>query len=127
MKDIKHDMFLGDDGYLFEKARQLRGHETEAEKLLWSKLCKKQLEVKFRRQHPIYTYVVDFYCHSHRLIIEVDGPIHETMEAKFNDSVRSEAFREFNIEILRFTNNEVLSDIEAVIQQIRIHLSKHTS
>ena len=82
--------------------------------------------MRFRRQHPIYTYVVDFYCHSHRLIIELDGPLHETEEAKFNDSVRSLAFKEFNIEILRFTNNEVLFDIEAVLRKISMHLNKHT-
>ena len=127
MNDIKHDMFLGADGYLFEKARQLRNQETKAEKLLWSKLCKNQLGVRFRRQHPIYSYVVDFYCHSHKLIIEVDGPEHETEEGKFNDNIRSQAFKEFDIEILRFTNNEVLFDIETVLQKISIQLSKHTS
>ena len=74
----------------------------------------KQLAVKFRRQHPLYEYVVDFYCHSHRLVIEVDGPVHNIEGANFNDSIRSEAFKEFKIEIIRFTNNEVLFDIENV-------------
>ena len=125
MKDYKRDLFLGADGYLFEMARLLRRSETEAEKLLWSKLCAKQLGVKFRRQHPLYEYVVDFYCHSHRLVIEVDGPIHIMEGVNFDDNVRSQAFKEFKIEIIRFTNTEVLLDIDNVIERIRVHLNKH--
>jgi very-short-patch-repair endonuclease len=124
MTDRKHDMFLGADGHLFEMARQLRLHETVAEKLLWLRLCNNQLGVKFRRQHPIYTYVVDFYCHSCSLVIEVDGSVHCTREAEFNDSVRTKAFTEFNIEVMRFTNDEVLSDIETVLDKVRLHLKK---
>jgi very-short-patch-repair endonuclease len=124
MRDRKHDMFLGADGHLFEMARQLRLQETEAEKLLWSRLCKNQLGVKFRRQHPIYTYVVDFYCHSCRLVIEVDGFVHSTREAQFNDSIRTKAFTEFNIEVMRFTNEEVLFDIETVLEKVGLHLKK---
>ena len=73
MKDYKDKLFLGANKFLFDMAGQLRRDETKAEKLLWSKLRNKQLGVKFRRQHPLYSYIVDFYCHSHRLVIEVDG------------------------------------------------------
>lgn len=124
MRDRKHDMFLGADGHLFAMARQLRLHETEAEKLLWSRLCNKQLGVKFRRQHPIYNYVVDFYCHSGRLVIEVDGLVHSTREAELNDKVRTQAFTEFNIEVMRFTNDEVLFEMETVLHKVRLHLKK---
>jgi cyclase len=75
-------MFLGANPNLFAVAKELRLHETEAEKLLWSKLSHKQLGVRFRRQHPIYSYVADFYCHSCKLVVEVDGPIHDTEENK---------------------------------------------
>jgi cyclase len=125
MKDYKRDLFLGADGYMFEMARLLRRNETEAEKLLWSKISHKQIGVKFRRQHPLYEYVVDFYCHSHRLVIEVDGPVHKMEGVNFDDSVRSEAFKEFKIEIIRFTNDEILLEIEKVIERIRVHLYKH--
>ena len=124
MRDRKHDMFLGADGRLFEFARALRLHETEAEKLLWSRLCNNQLGVKFRRQHPIYAYVVDFYCHSCRLVIEVDGLVHCTEDAEFNDSIRTKAFTEFNIEVIRFTNEEVLFHIETVLDKVRLSLKK---
>jgi len=125
MKKIKHDMFLGASGHLFEMARRLRRQETQAEKLLWSKVSSNQLGAKFRRQHPLYDYVVDFYCHSHGLVIEVDGPVHDNNDAKFDDSVRSKAFEEFNIEVMRFTNDEVLLDIEEVMRKIKCRLDKY--
>jgi len=115
--NIKHDMFLGANPNLFAAAKELRLHETEAEKLLWSKLSHKKLGVRFRRQHPIYSYVADFYCHSHMLVVEIDGPIHETEENKSYDAFRTQGFREFDIKVLRFRNKEVLDDIERVNYQ----------
>ena len=109
-------MFLGASPDLFWFAKQLRLQETEAEKLLWSRLSRKQLGVKFRRQHPIYSYIADFYCHSHKLVIEVDGPIHDSEENTFNDKIRTCGFNEFNIKVLRFTNNQIFNDIETVLE-----------
>ena len=117
-------MFLGASPDLFWFAKQLRLQETEAEKLLWSRLSRKQLGVKFRRQHPIYSYVADFYCHSHKLVIEVDGPIHDSEENTFNDKIRTCGFNEFNIKVLRFTNNQIFSDIETVLETIKKALSE---
>lgn len=111
-------MFLGAGAHLFEMARTLRRQETEAEKVLWTRLSNQQLGVKFRRQHPIYDYVADFYCHSHRLIIELDGPVHDSIEAKSDDSLRTKAFEEFEIAVIRFPNLEVLFDIEEVVQKL---------
>ena len=125
MKKIDHDMFLGAGGHLFEIARNLRAHETQAEQFLWSRLCSNQLGVRFRRQHPIYDYVADFYCHSHRIVIEVDGSVHNSDQASFDDSVRSRAFEEFNIKVMRFTNNDVLFAIEEVIRKIKFYLYEY--
>jgi len=125
LENITHYMFLGAGGHLFEMARKLRAEETQAEKFLWTRLSNKQLGVKFRRQHPVYEYVVDFYCHSQRLVIEVDGPVHNTGEAKFDDKVRSQGFEEFQIEVLRFNNEAVLLDIEEVIKKIIWHLDNY--
>src|SRR4026209_2465061 len=83
--NVKHDMYLAASASLFGFSKQLRLQETPAEKLLWSRLSRNQLGVKFRRQHPIYYYVADFYCHSHKIIVEVDGPIHNSKENQFND------------------------------------------
>jgi len=118
-------MFLGAGQHLFEMARILRRQETEAEKYLWSRICAIKLGVKFRRQHPIYDYVVDFYCHSHRLVIEVDGSLHNSKEASFDDGVRSKAFKEFNITVMRFTNNDVLFAIEEVLREITCYLDEY--
>ena len=115
-------MFLGARPFLFEKARELRLHETPAERVLWSKLSRKQLGVRFRRQHPVVDYIVDFYCHSLKIVIEVDGPIHETKENTAYDKIRSEELQSFQIRVLRFTNQEVLNNIDEVIEKIRLHL-----
>jgi len=116
-------MFLGATPKLFERAEQLRLRETKAEQLLWSKLRGKKLGVKFRRQHPIHSYIADFYCHSHKLIVEVDGPIHNTIRNRRYDAMRSEVFNEFNIDVIRFTNDQVLTNTELVVKEIRNSLS----
>ena len=117
--NVKHDMYLGASASLFGLAKQLRLEETPAEKLLWSRLSRNQLGVKFRRQHPIYYYVADFYCHSHKLIVEVDGPIHDSKENQFNDLVRTAGFNEFNIEVIRFSNDEIIYNLDDVIFRIK--------
>jgi very-short-patch-repair endonuclease len=114
-----HDMFLGAKAHLFEKAKELRVRETEAELILWSKLCKKQLGVKFRRQHPIDEYIVDFYCHAHRLVVEVDGEIHNSKENQEYDKLRTERLNEFKVEVIRFTNYEVMNNLDSVLEKIR--------
>ena len=124
MSKYRDNLFLGAECRLFEMAKILRRQETEAERLLWSRLCNKQLGVKFRRQHPLHDYVVDFYCYSHKLVIEIDGPVHETEEAYNNDNARSRALKQFNIEVIRFTNDEVLQSIKDVLEKIKYHL-KH--
>ena len=118
----KHNMFLGARGILFERARELRLRETPAEKMLWSKLSNKQLGVRFRRQHPVCDYKADFYCHSLKIVIEVDGPIHDTKENVAFDKIRSETLQSFQIKVIRFTNDEVLNNIDEVIKKIRLHL-----
>lgn len=74
---IEKEMFFGASPKIFQRATELRKNMTEAERILWSALRRKQLSGKrFRRQHPIETFIVDFYCHEARLVIEVDGGIH---------------------------------------------------
>lgn len=118
----KQNMFLGASRLLFERSRSLRKNETSAEQLLWSRLSNKQLGVKFRRQHPLHHYIADFYCHSHRLVIELDGPIHDTLENKSNDKARDAALLDFNIRTIRFANDEVYKNIDAVVEKIKREL-----
>jgi very-short-patch-repair endonuclease len=120
-------MFYGASPSVFAKARQLRKNTTDAEEVLWDRLKGKQLGVKFRRQHPIYMYVADFYCHSKKLVIEVDGKYHLKQEQKEYDQFRSEDIKEFGIEVIRFTNEEVIENTDSVIEKIKEVISSRTA
>lgn len=116
-------MFFGASPKLFEKAKELRNNMTPAEKIMWEKLNRKQLMgYKFRRQHPIDSFIADFYCHAAKLVIEVDGKIHESSEQKEHDSGRDFQLKELGLNILRFSNEEVINDIEKVLKVISADL-----
>jgi len=101
-----------------QNARTLRNNPTEAEKALWSRLKMRQLGFKFRRQHPVDPYIVDFYRPLKKLAIEVDGGQH-TQDA---DLKRTEILAAQGIQIIRFWNNEVLSNINGVVEVIEMKL-----
>lgn len=113
-------MWKGASPELFKRAEKLRERMTKAEVCLWEVLKNSKLEgYKFRRQHPIHKFIADFYCHKLKLIIEVDGKYHESEEQKNYDLERSELLTFQGIQIIRFTNEEVLNDIELVLKEIR--------
>ncbi len=100
-----------------QAARRLRQHLTPAELQLWSVLrCRQLAGFKFRCQHPVGRFIVDFYCPSCKLVIEVDGDIHT--QQKVYDEVRTEQLQSFGYRVLRFTNEEVLSDLQTVLVRI---------
>ncbi|MFB2923700.1 endonuclease domain-containing protein [Aerosakkonema funiforme] len=104
-------------------ARQMRCEPTPAEKKLWDKLKNKQLlGCKFRRQHTIDRFIVDFYCGQARLIVEVDGSVHEYTQSE--DAIRQEFLESLNLRVIRFTNSEVLNSVEMVLEQIAVELQK---
>lgn len=106
-----------------ENARELRRRETEAEQKLWALLRNRQLKgKKFRRQHAITKYIVDFYCNESKLAIELDGNFHKKAEAKEYDATRTALLNEIGITVLRFWNEEVLNYPEKVLQKIADHL-----
>jgi len=101
-------------------ARQLRRNQTDVEQLLWKHLRNRRFNgVKFRRQHPIGSYIVDFINLESRLIIELDGGQHNTEEGKRKDKERIIWLGENNYQILRFWNNELISDLDAVLSIIK--------
>ena len=105
--------------YIIGLCREMRKLATTAEDLLWRCLRDRQLGgLKFRRQHPIGRYIADFYCHTLKLIVEVDGTGHEATDQKSYDKVRDEFLRCAGYRTLRFTNAEVLAQIEDVLFQI---------
>lgn len=97
-----------------EAARRLRQQLTPAEDQLWRALRGRQLlGLKFRCQHPVGRFIVDFYCPSCKLVIEVDGDIHTQQKAY--DEARTEQLQSFGFRVLRFTNEEVLNDLQTVL------------
>ena len=97
-----------------QAARRLRQQLTPAEEQLWSALRGCQLVgLKFRCQHPVERFIVDFYCASCKLVIEVDGDIHT--QQKPYDEARTEQLQSFGYRVLRFTNEEVLNDLQTVL------------
>ncbi|MDO8612107.1 MAG: endonuclease domain-containing protein [Dehalococcoidia bacterium] len=108
-------------------ARKLRREQTEAERLLWSRLRNRQLEnVKFRRQQPLGPYVVDFVSLEQTLVVEVDGGQHAGGEMRRRDGERTTWLEERGYHILRFWNNEVLANLDGVLETIREALGQGT-
>ncbi|MBR1472629.1 MAG: endonuclease domain-containing protein [Paludibacteraceae bacterium] len=107
---------------LKEHAQHMRKEPTEAESILWQYLNSKHLGIKFRRQHIIDSYIVDFVCLSKKLVIEVDGKYHDKTEQKALDEQRHHRLRELGFTIIRFTNEQVMCDIENTILSIKNHL-----
>jgi very-short-patch-repair endonuclease len=114
------------DAALWDKlkpiAREKRKKPTEAENLLWQHLHNYTVPgFKFRRQHSIGQFIVDFYCAKARLVIEVDGLIHQYQ--KEEDSIRQEYLESLGLKVLRFSNDIVLNDTNDVIKQITVSLA----
>ena len=106
-----------------EYARELRHKTTEVEQKLWELLRNRRLKgKKFRRQHAIANYVVDFYCNECKLAVELDGNFHTEAEAKEYDKSRTALLNELGITVLRFWNEDVIKDSSKVLQKISDHL-----
>ena len=101
-----------------ENAKTMRNNATVAEDVLWQQLRAKKLGCKFRRQHPVLNYIPDFVCVEKKLIIEVDGGYHENVAQLELDKSREEHLREFGYKVIRFSNDEVLYNIEEVLKKI---------
>jgi very-short-patch-repair endonuclease len=120
-KTIEAEFFFGATPVIFQRAKELRFSMTPAEKLLWVRINKRQINnLQFRRQHPIYRYIADFYCHKAQLVIEVDGDIHRIDEIQERDEGRDYFMNELGLEVLRFTNNEIFENIDEVVQEIKL-------
>ena len=112
-------MHYGATTEIFQIAERLRRDMTAPEKIIWDRVCKNQLGVRIRRQHPVWKFIADFYCHEVRLVIEIDGGIHLRSENREYDISRDIILKEFQIEILRFTNDEVINKTDRVIEKIK--------
>lgn len=99
-----------------ERAKELRREMTPAEKVLWQEIRANKLGVRFRRQQVIQGFIVDFYCHSAGLVIEVDGDIHDLQ--KEEDKRREMVLTELGLKIVRFRNDEIVRNLSAVVGKI---------
>ena len=119
-------MNLGATSKIFNNAGSLRLNPTPAEEKLWEALRKKQLGVRFRRQHPCGPFILDFYSHEVRLAVEVDGEYHNLPEQQARDEERSVFLNDNRISVLRFSNAEVLDQLPDVVKRIRQYLRQLT-
>jgi very-short-patch-repair endonuclease len=104
---------------LIKLARKLRRNHTDAEKLLWQALRNRQIaNTKFRRQHPLGDFILDFYCHEQKLAIELDGGQHFDEKQRQADLARTEALERLGIRVLRFDNWQMLQETSAVLEEI---------
>ena len=104
---------------ILNRAKELRRPMTPAEAKLWQHLRAKRLYgLKFRRQHPVFRFILDFFCYQHKLVIEIDGHSHANPEQKAYDQARTEWLEQRGMRVIRFTNNEVESNIDGVLQEI---------
>ncbi len=107
---------------LIKKAQENRDNPTETEAILWEQLKSKKLDYKFRRQHLINDFIVDFVSLSKKLIIEVDGGYHNNEPQIQLDNERTEILEKEGFKVIRFTNEEVINDLEKVLKSISSHL-----
>ena len=104
---------------ILARARELRQPLTPQENKLWQRLRGKQLDgLKFRRQHPIYRFILDFYCPQQKLVIEIDGDAHAEPEQQRYDQARAEWLEQRGLRVIRFTNREVETNLEGVLMTI---------
>jgi len=115
---MKENMFYGANSFVFQRAEELRNQMTPSEEVLWKSIHINEWKLKFRRQHPIANWVVDFYCHPIKLVIEVDGDIHEAEDVKRNDEEREKYLKKLGLTVIRFKNEEVIKNRKVVLEKI---------
>ena len=109
-----------------ERARDQRNHPTKAETALWRALRRRSvLGFKFRRQHPVGPYIVDFFCYEAMLAVEVDGEHHGSDEHADYDKHRDRELRRRGIRVLRVSDDDVLTQLDGVVQMIAAALGEH--
>ncbi len=125
--EIGATMFYGSSPIIFANAKRLRNEQTSSEIIFWSLLKQHFPKFRFKRQHPISNYIADFYCHKLKLVIEIDGSVHENDEVKINDKLRDEFMQSLGLKIVRFTNEAVCQYDETVIKKLKISIESITA
>ncbi|MBM3435901.1 MAG: endonuclease domain-containing protein [Bacteroidetes bacterium] len=117
---MENELHFGAKPEIFRRAQDLRKELTPAEKLLWRNLRGRRfMGLKFRRQHPVSHFIADFYCHEKKLVIEIDGGIHNLPEVKERDEGRTEELIDLGLIVIRFTNEEIEKDMVGVLKKLK--------
>jgi very-short-patch-repair endonuclease len=120
-----YPFYFGASPAMLKMAAELRANMTRAEKVLWDRLRnKKCCNLKFRRQHPIAEFVVDFFCYEAMLVIEIDGDVHSNSYQKERDFERTKFLNGLGIRVIRFNNEEIFHNIDVVMEKIKKELQK---
>jgi len=101
------------------KRQYLRNNATKAERMLWQRLKAGQIGYKFRRQHGIKQYIVDFYCPELRLMIEIDGSAHNFSQQQKHDFLRERKLEKLNFKVVRYNNNDIIENLDNVIINLK--------
>ena len=118
-RTIDRSMFYNASPEIFERAKELRENMTPAENVLWAELNRRKIKgYRFKPQHPINRFIVDFYCHKAKVVIEIDGEVHELEEQVQRDQGRSSELEAFGLKVLRFSNQDVFENLEEVVKKI---------
>ena len=116
--------FLRNDPTLKQRRRELRRNQTDAERALWAKVRNKQFfGMRFFRQYSIGPYILDFYCPTVKLAVELDGGQHNQGDNREYDAARSEYLKAQGIDVMRFWNNEVLLDIQSILSKLALKVT----
>ena len=112
-------MFYNAKPTIFERAKAMRENMNQAEKAVWELLkTKNMLGLRFKPQHPIDIFITDFYCHPLKLVIEIDGGIHKSVDQRAYDIGREVELEHWGIKVIRFTNEEVEKNITHIQNEI---------
>ena len=123
--EYNDNLHKGATGKLYQYGRELRQPLTKTEKILWEYLRNRKLGgLKFRRQHPIDKFIADFYCYEKKLVVELDGSVHDEKVNVDYDEARTYELADSGIRVIRFRNSEVENNIEMVLKQIRKTIEK---
>ena len=127
-KSVVKEMHAGAKPEIFRFAQEMRKNPTESEKALWNILRKFRYNgYIFRRQHPVDIFIADFYCHKLKLIVEVDGNVHDSDQAAEHDDGRSAELEKYGLSIIRFTNDQVHKEPDKVTLHIQDYIARLSS
>jgi len=118
-KKYNYNLHKGAAASRYKFARELRHAETDAEKKLWALLRNRKLKgKKFRRQHALADFILDFYCHECKLAVELDGSFHASEDQQLYDEARTSILHAYGIKVIRFWNSEIENEPEKVLEKI---------